>query len=85
MKIRYSKKAQKFLMKIGGKTAGRIRDAIMGLTLKPPKGDIKPMEGSKESYRLRVGTYRVIYRYLFEMEIEILMIDDIGNRGDIYK
>lgn len=85
MKIRYSKRAQKFLLKIGGKSAERIRTAIIGLTKKPPEGDIKPMEGTTESYRLRVGSYRVIYRYLFEFEIEILMIDDIGNRGDIYK
>ena len=35
--------------------------------------------------RLRVGAQRVIYRYTFEQEIEILQIIDIGNRGDIYK
>ncbi len=35
--------------------------------------------------RLRVGSWRVIYRYGIESEIDILDILDIGNRGDIYK
>ena len=85
MKIRYSKKAIKFLQKIGSKQAQRIRDAILGLTEKPPVGDIKPLSGTSDSFRLRVGAYRVIYRYGYEGEIEVLLIDDIGNRGDVYK
>ena len=35
--------------------------------------------------RLRVGSWRIIYRYGAENEIKILFIIDIGNRGDIYK
>ena len=86
MKIRYSKDAVKFLNKLDKKSVARIRDAINGLTKKPPEGDIKPMQGYNDNRkRLRVGAQRVIYRYTFEQEIEILLIIDIGNRGDIYK
>ncbi|MCI9019407.1 MAG: type II toxin-antitoxin system RelE/ParE family toxin [Eubacterium sp.] len=35
--------------------------------------------------RLRVGKYRVIYRYTQEGKVEILVIMEIGSRGDIYK
>ena len=53
---------------------------------KPPLGDIKTMQGDTDGrQRLRVGKYRIIYRYGFEMELEILHIMDIGSRGDIYK
>ena len=38
-----------------------------------------------DRYRLRVGKYRIIYKYLTDKEIEILSIMDIGSRGDIYK
>ncbi len=34
--------------------------------------------------RLRVGKYRVIYRYDVDNELKILYIIDIGSRGDIY-
>lgn len=86
MVIRYSKDALKFLNKLDRKSVMRIRAAIQDLTLTPPKGDIKAMQGySDDRRRLRVGSWRIIYRYDVENEIDILFIIDIGNRGDIYK
>lgn len=86
MIIRYSKDFIKFLNKLPKKSVSRIREAIQGLTKKPPVGDIKALQGNKGGrMRLRVGSWRVIYRYGIENEIEILDILDIGNRGDIYK
>ena len=35
--------------------------------------------------RLRVGKYRIIYRYDIDNQLKILYIIDIGSRGDIYK
>lgn len=86
MVIRYSKDALKFLNKLDRKSVMRIRAAIQDLTLIPPKGDIKLMQGySDDRKRLRVGSWRILYRYGVENEIDILFIIDIGNRGDIYK
>ena len=63
-----------------------IREAINGLTLTPPEGDIKAMQGYKDGrMRLRVGKYRVIYHYDVDNELKILYIIDIGSRGDVYK
>lgn len=86
MVIKYSKDALKFLSKLDKKSVARIREAIQGLTLSPPKGDIKAMQGyNDDRKRLRVGPWRVIYKYTAENNIEILLILSIGNRGDIYK
>lgn len=85
MKIKYSKDALKFLAKVQKNIALNIRDAINGLTSEPPEGDIKLMQGIKDTYRLRVGKYRVIYRYDVDNQLKILYIIDIGSRGDIYK
>lgn len=85
MKIRYSKKALKFLAKQEKSAVNRITAAIVKLTISPPEGDIKPLQGSGDKMRLRVGGYRVIYWYSEENGLEILFIDEIGNRGDIYK
>lgn len=46
IKIKYSKDSLKFLSKLDKKSVLRIRDAIVGLTHKPPLGDIKPMQGT---------------------------------------
>lgn len=86
LKIVYSKSAIKFLAKLDQKSVARIRDAIEGLTHNPPDGDIKPMQGYADGRkRLRVGTWRVIYRIDAAEQLEILFVIDIGNRGDIYK
>ena len=86
MIIRYSKDALKFLSRLDKKSVTRIRDAIQGLTLVPPVGDIKVMQGYNDgTKRLRVGTWRVIYRINNEGGVDILLVIDIGNRGDIYK
>ncbi|MCK7536943.1 MAG: hypothetical protein MZV63_41275 [Marinilabiliales bacterium] len=49
----------------------------------PGKGDIRKLKGQaiKNSFRLRVGRYRVVYIGRGD-EIRILKID---TRGDIYK
>lgn len=86
MEIRYSKAAAKAINAMDQATKARIRAGILGLTQKPPHGDIKPLQGYHDGrHRLRVGKYRIIYKYGLEMELEILHIIDIGSRGDIYK
>lgn len=37
------------------------------------------------AYRLRVGSYRALLRLMEEVRIEILYVDRIGPRGDVYK
>ena len=36
-------------------------------------------------HRLRVGKYRIVYRYDLDGTMEILLIMDVDSRGDIYK
>lgn len=80
MKIKFTKTAIKALNKMNSKTKSLIIESIK----KIPNGDIKDMKGYKDNRkRLRVGKYRVIYK--IENEIEILLVLDIGSRGDIYK
>ena len=82
MEISYSKAAVKVINGMDRPTKQRIRAAIE----KIPEGDIKPLQGYHDGrQRLRVGKYRIIYKYGLEMELEILHIIDIGSRGDIYK
>ena len=86
MKIEYSRDAIKFLNKQTKKNVQRIREAITDLTKSPPEGDIAPMKGYTDGCkRLRVGGWRIIFKYTTTGQIEILLIIDIGNRGDIYK
>jgi len=85
MNIKYTKQAVKTLKGYDKRTRDSIRSKISGLTETPPKGDIKPLEGSATELRLRVGKYRVIYEYFNDSDPIILMINKIDSRGGIYK
>ncbi len=74
--IKYSKQALKFLDKQDICTKERIVKAINNL----PNGDVKKLQG-RSDYRLRVGDYRII----FDMNGNVLYIEKIDNRGQIYK
>jgi mRNA interferase RelE/StbE len=87
LKVRYSRDAVKFLNKQTNETVKRIRKNINEkLRTKPPKGDVVQLEGYNDGRkRLRVGSWRIIFRYTEENKIEILEIIDIDSRGGIYK
>ncbi|MCL2235851.1 MAG: type II toxin-antitoxin system RelE/ParE family toxin [Defluviitaleaceae bacterium] len=86
MRIQYSRDALRFLDRLTKKDVGRIREAVLKLTEKPPVGDIVTLQGYSDGRkRLRVGGWRIIFKYIAESEIEILAVIDIGNRGDIYR
>lgn len=76
MFIRYSKQALKFLQKQDTITKKRILKAIESL----PLGDVKKLQG-QSGYRLRVGTFRII----FDKDGNIILIQKIDNRGEVYK
>lgn len=80
MRIQIDKPAMKFLAKQPKPQQERLLRAIYKL---PGEGDIKAMAGHDDLYRLRVGSYRVLYT--IENAILTVRVLQIGNRGDIYK
>lgn len=79
-RIVIEKPALKFLLKQQLSQRERILRAINRL---PQEGDIKPMAGYQNLYRLRVGDCRVLYS--IENDVLIVRVLQIGNRGDVYK
>lgn len=79
-RIVIEKPVLKFLLKQQLSQRERILRAINRL---PQEGDIKPMAGYQNLYRLRVGDYRVLYS--IENDVLIVRVLQIGNRGDVYK
>lgn len=79
-RIVIEKPALKFLQKQPLPQRERLLKAIQGL---PDVGDIKPMAGHENLFRMRVGTYRVLYS--IEHDVLIVRVLNAGNRGDVYK
>ena len=80
MEVVLSPKSAKYLKRLVEPTKGRIKDALKKLENEPPLGDIKSIIG-KDGYRLRIGNYRI----LFAIENDIIVVTDMGLRGQIYK
>lgn len=78
MEIRYSKAAVKAINNMDKATKQRIKSGIEKL----PSGDVKPLQGSKGSYRLRVGGWRILFSY---PEDGIILIEKVAPRGGVYK
>lgn len=78
-KIVFEKAAQKFLDRQDRAQRIRLYKAIFRL---PNGTDIKKLKGSN-LYRLRVGDCRVLYS--IDDGVRIVTIENIDNRGDVYK
>jgi mRNA interferase RelE/StbE len=87
MQPEYSNAAAKAINGMDGVIKKRIKKGIEGLMETPPQGDIKLLQGYKDkTYRLRIGDYRVIFRYETDDDGKRFpFISDIDSRGEIYK
>ena len=81
--ISWKKSTKKDLRKIPKQEVIKIINAVMALSDNPkPSGSTK-LTGSRFTYRIRGGNYRVIYD-IHDKEIRIEVVK-IGPRGDVYK
>jgi mRNA interferase RelE/StbE len=82
-KIEWKRSAKKELRKLDKATVPRILKAVELLAENPyPQGSRK-LVGSRSTYRLRVGEYRVIYNV--RSSVLIVEIIRVGHRQGIYK
>lgn len=77
--------AQRKLLNLPKSERARIAEKIAWLGLNPQdkRLDVKALEGILGNYRLRVGDWRILFSR--DDVIQILTIEKIGSRGDIYK
>ena len=82
--LRFARQPIRYLRRLAGRDAKRIRSALDRLAADPDRTDmdIKPLTG-RPGFRVRVGDYRMIYER--RDEIKVLAIERIAPRGDVYK
>jgi mRNA interferase RelE/StbE len=82
-KVRIKKKVIKYLNTLNKKDTYRIFKAIEALASDPRPVGYKKLSGEENAYRIRIGSYRVIY----EIKDEELLVYVVkaGARGDVYK
>ncbi|TYS40758.1 type II toxin-antitoxin system RelE family toxin [Bacillus infantis] len=83
--IKLSKPAAKYYQKLPPKLKSKVKEVINQLGENPYAiPNVKPLEGSNhDDYRIRIGSLRLLYR--IQNDRLIIIILDLGPRGDIYK
>ena len=71
--------AEKYLNRLNTADRKRIKEALEDLAKEPPEGDIRPYEGSPGILRLKVGSYRVIFRFYQDNSIHVSHIEPRGQ------
>ena len=74
--------AQKQLAKIDGQDRERIIDAIRALANDPRPAGSKKLSG-RSAWRIRIGTYRVIYEV--HDERLLVLVVAVGHRREAYR
>lgn len=80
--LRFKKKAIKALTKINNPYYSAIIEAIEKLAHDPRPFGCKKLTG-RVGYRVRVGSYRVIYE-IFDSHL-VIEIVNVGSRGGVYE
>ena len=79
-RVYIEKPARKFIQKQSPDQQRRILTALYKL---PNEGDIFPMRGKANQYRVRIGTYRAVYN--LDRDVLTVTVIKVDNRGDVYK
>lgn len=78
-----SHSAEKTLKKLPKKDITRIVTTIEKLAIDPRPQGCRKLSGETDTYRVRVGVYRVIYE--IEERILRILVLKIGHRKDVYR
>ena len=83
-KIEFLPVARNELLALCNPIQDRIRDAIRLLADDPTPSDSIPMRGKGIGlFRLRVGSYRIVYRV--QAERARILVIRIGHRSEVYR
>ncbi|MSU71772.1 MAG: type II toxin-antitoxin system RelE/ParE family toxin [Opitutus sp.] len=76
--------AQKFLSRLTDRTQrARFERVIDSLAENPRPHGCQPLHGMRGAYRVRIGGFRILYQ--IEDDRLIILVTDIGTRGQIYR
>ena len=70
--------------KINRRDFKRLRSAINGLASEPRPQGVRKLKGEADTYRIRVGDYRVVYD-IYDREQLVLLLQVVRRSGTTYR
>lgn len=81
--IEFTKSASKQLKKLPDDIQQKIKVQIEELATEPRPDGVVKLKNYEDTYRVRVGNYRVLYE--IQDELLIVKVIRIGHRQDVYR
>ena len=79
--VDFSKVARKLFNKLPSDVQERIETKINNLAIEPRPNGVKKIQGEENSYRIRVGDYRVVYE-IFD-DILLVTVIRVKHRSQV--
>ena len=79
--IEFTPAARKQFLKLTKNLQAKLRPHIDGLLQNPQPANAKSLRNHRDSFRLRIDKYRILYK----VEGEAILIVRIGKRDKVYK
>lgn len=81
--VEITSSAERTLLKLPKPVVGKLVKRLQDLAHNPFPPDCRKLSGEDHVYRIRIGTYRVIYE-VYKKEVLILVLK-VGHRKDVYR
>ena len=82
-RLEFAPRTRRQLLNLPRKVQARLAPAIEALAENPRPHGVKKMAGEENLYRIRVGSYRVIYQ-IRDKDLLVLIVK-IGHRREVYR
>ena len=82
-RIEFYKDASKQFRKLPLNIQKRIQAKIDELAIEPRPNGVKKLQGDDNSYRIRVGDYRIVYE--IKDDVLLVIVIKIKHRSEVYK
>ena len=82
-RIEFSPRADRDLGALPHEAQARVRTRIDALALNPRPVGVEKLAGETGAYRVRVGTYRILYE-IHDRVLRVVLLK-IGHRREVYR
>ena len=81
--VRLAESVGRALKKLPGNIRERVSAKIERLADDPFPAGVKKLQGEKNTYRIRVGDYRVVYDV--HSSVLLIVVLRVGHRSEVYR
>lgn len=82
-RVEWKKSTKKDLRRLPANVAARVVDEVAALGANPFPQGVEKLSGAENSYRIRLGDYRVVYNVFREWRL--VEIERVRHRKDVYR